>query len=78
MKLSCLLCAQVHGCNKLASRHVRLELAEARAVPSCDVCEKAPGKFSASCTNLPTQNSVKRGVDELALSFSELCLGAIF
>ncbi|GAQ88676.1 hypothetical protein KFL_004510030 [Klebsormidium nitens] len=36
---------KVHGCNKLASRHVRLELAEARAVPSCDVCEKAPAYF---------------------------------
>lgn len=36
------LCAKcdekVHGCNKLASRHVRLELAEARKVPRCDIC----------------------------------------
>jgi hypothetical protein len=36
---------QVHGCNKLASRHVRLELAESRAVPRCDICENAPGTF---------------------------------
>ncbi|XP_024517933.1 B-box zinc finger protein 18 isoform X2 [Selaginella moellendorffii] len=36
---------QVHGCNKLASRHVRLQLAEARAVPRCDICESAPAFF---------------------------------
>jgi hypothetical protein len=36
---------QVHGCNKLASRHVRLELAESRAVPRCDICENAPAFF---------------------------------
>ncbi|CAI7904882.1 unnamed protein product, partial [Closterium sp. NIES-53] len=35
----------VHGCNKLASRHVRLELAEARAIPRCDICENAPAFF---------------------------------
>lgn len=36
---------KVHGCNKLASRHVRLTLAEARAVPKCDICENAPAFF---------------------------------
>lgn len=36
---------KVHGCNKLASRHVRLELAEARTVPRCDICENAPAFF---------------------------------
>ncbi|XP_002979890.2 B-box zinc finger protein 18 isoform X4 [Selaginella moellendorffii] len=36
---------KVHGCNKLASRHVRLQLAEARAVPRCDICESAPAFF---------------------------------
>lgn len=36
---------KVHGCNKLASRHVRLTLAEARAVPQCDICENAPAFF---------------------------------
>jgi hypothetical protein len=42
----CLRCDEkVHGCNKLASRHVRLELAESRAVPRCDICENAPGTF---------------------------------
>jgi hypothetical protein len=34
---------KVHACNKLASRHVRLQLAEARAIPLCDICEKASG-----------------------------------
>ncbi|CAI7784387.1 unnamed protein product [Closterium sp. NIES-54] len=42
----CLACDnKVHGCNKLASRHVRLELAEARAIPRCDICENAPAFF---------------------------------
>ncbi|CAM6088196.1 unnamed protein product [Calypogeia fissa] len=42
----CLKCdGKVHGCNKLAGRHVRLELAEARAVPRCDICENAPAFF---------------------------------
>eukprot|EP00850_Spirogloea_muscicola_P002014 SM000007S20974 [mRNA] locus=s7:1235159:1236269:- [translate_table: standard] len=36
---------KVHGCNKLASRHVRLALADARAVPRCDICENAPAFF---------------------------------
>ncbi len=38
---------KVHACNKLASRHVRLQLAEARAVPVCDICEKASGAVSS-------------------------------
>jgi len=37
---------KVHACNKLASRHVRLQLAEARAIPLCDICEKASGAVS--------------------------------
>ncbi|KAL3686398.1 hypothetical protein R1sor_008972 [Riccia sorocarpa] len=42
----CVKCDEkVHGCNKLASRHVRLELAEARAMPRCDICENAPAFF---------------------------------
>eukprot|EP00898_Chlorokybus_atmophyticus_P008761 jgi/Chlat1/8887/Chrsp92S08200 len=36
---------KVHGCNKLASRHTRVELAEARAAPNCDICEDAPAFF---------------------------------
>lgn len=36
---------KVHSCNKLASRHLRLELAESRAVPRCDICENAPAFF---------------------------------
>lgn len=39
------LCAQcdekVHGCNKLASRHVRLQLRESWSIPRCDICETA-------------------------------------
>eukprot|EP00252_Welwitschia_mirabilis_P006223 TRINITY_DN1702_c0_g1_i6.p2 TRINITY_DN1702_c0_g1~~TRINITY_DN1702_c0_g1_i6.p2 ORF type:complete len:139 (-),score=16.46 TRINITY_DN1702_c0_g1_i6:302-718(-) len=44
------LCAKcdekVHSCNKLASRHIRLQLREAWSVPRCDICETAPGSFS--------------------------------
>ncbi|KAH9568965.1 hypothetical protein CY35_03G106900 [Sphagnum magellanicum] len=36
---------KVHACNKLASRHVRIELAETRAVPLCDICENASAFF---------------------------------
>ncbi|XP_057852297.1 B-box zinc finger protein 18 isoform X2 [Cryptomeria japonica] len=40
------LCAQcdekVHSCNKLASRHIRLQLRESWSVPRCDICETAP------------------------------------
>ncbi|GMP31969.1 hypothetical protein CsSME_00005951 [Camellia sinensis var. sinensis] len=34
---------QVHRCNKLANRHVRVGLADPNAVPRCDICENAPG-----------------------------------
>lgn len=30
-------------CNKLASRHVRVGLANPSDVPRCDICENAPG-----------------------------------
>ena len=30
-------------CNKLASRHVRVGLAEPSNAPCCDICENAPG-----------------------------------
>ncbi|KAK6916644.1 B-box-type zinc finger [Dillenia turbinata] len=33
---------QVHMCNKLASRHVRVGLADPSDVPRCDICENAP------------------------------------
>ncbi|CAN1256083.1 B-box zinc finger protein 19 [Linum perenne] len=33
---------KVHLCNKLASRHVRVGLADPSAVPRCDICENAP------------------------------------
>lgn len=40
---------QVHMCNKLASRHIRVGLAAPNAVPKCDICENAPGGwFSTS------------------------------
>ncbi|XP_022752157.1 B-box zinc finger protein 19-like isoform X3 [Durio zibethinus] len=32
-------------CNKLASRHVRVGLANPSDVPRCDICEKAPAFF---------------------------------
>ncbi|XP_027112149.2 B-box zinc finger protein 19-like isoform X1 [Coffea arabica] len=36
---------KVHMCNKLASRHVRVGLAEPSEVPHCDICENAPAFF---------------------------------
>ncbi|KAL8168027.1 hypothetical protein V2J09_009526 [Rumex salicifolius] len=40
-----ILICTVHMCNKLASRHVRVRLAEPSAVPRCDICENAPAFF---------------------------------
>ena len=39
----CHLDMQVHMCNKLASRHVRVGLADPSDVPRCDICESGPG-----------------------------------
>jgi len=36
---------KVHRCNKLASRHVRVGLADPSEVPRCDICENAPAFF---------------------------------
>lgn len=36
---------KVHMCNKLASRHVRVGLAQPNKVPCCDICENAPAFF---------------------------------
>ncbi|KAM7250308.1 hypothetical protein ACFE04_022191 [Oxalis oulophora] len=36
---------KVHLCNKLASRHVRVGLANPSDVPRCDICESAPAFF---------------------------------
>lgn len=36
---------KVHMCNKLASRHVRVALADPSDVPRCDICESAPAFF---------------------------------
>nr|QZU26830.1 BBX3 protein [Iris germanica] len=36
---------KVHMCNKLASRHVRVGLADPSDVPRCDICENAPAFF---------------------------------
>lgn len=42
----CLNCDdKVHGCNKLASRHIRVTLAESSANRRCDICENAPAFF---------------------------------
>ncbi|KAJ7545528.1 hypothetical protein O6H91_09G123600 [Diphasiastrum complanatum] len=42
----CLKCDEkVHGCNNLASKHVRVQLAEARCVSLCNICESAPAFF---------------------------------
>ncbi|XP_024030222.1 B-box zinc finger protein 19 isoform X2 [Morus notabilis] len=36
---------KVHMCNKLASRHVRVGLADPSDVPRCDICESGPAFF---------------------------------
>ncbi|XP_059623531.1 B-box zinc finger protein 18-like isoform X2 [Cornus florida] len=36
---------KVHMCNKLASRHVRVGLADPSDVPHCDICENTPAFF---------------------------------
>ncbi|KAK6946343.1 B-box-type zinc finger [Dillenia turbinata] len=36
---------KVHMCNKLASRHVRVGLADPSDVPRCDICENTPAFF---------------------------------
>ncbi|XP_016725231.1 B-box zinc finger protein 19 isoform X1 [Gossypium hirsutum] len=36
---------KVHMCNKLASRHVTVGLADPSDVPRCDICENAPAFF---------------------------------
>ncbi|GMN55778.1 hypothetical protein TIFTF001_024895 [Ficus carica] len=36
---------KVHLCNKLASRHVRVGLADPSDVPRCDICESGPAFF---------------------------------
>lgn len=36
---------KVHKCNKLASRHVRVGLADPSEVPRCDICEISPAFF---------------------------------
>ncbi|KAG0491957.1 hypothetical protein HPP92_005016 [Vanilla planifolia] len=42
----CLLCDdKVHKCNKLASRHVRVGLADPSEVLRCDICEVSPAFF---------------------------------
>lgn len=38
-----LLELQVHMCNKLANRHVRVGISEPSDVSCCDICENAPG-----------------------------------
>lgn len=48
--------SQVHMCNKLASRHIRVGLASPSDVPCCDICENAPGMqdfyVSGFCENI--------------------------
>ncbi|OVA20415.1 zinc finger protein [Macleaya cordata] len=42
----CVPCDEkVHLCNKLASRHIRVGLADPSDVPRCDICENAPAFF---------------------------------
>lgn len=39
---------QVHMCNKLASRHVRVGLADPNKLVRCDICENSPGMLFES------------------------------
>ncbi|KAI3959156.1 hypothetical protein MKX01_023832 [Papaver californicum] len=42
----CVPCDEkIHLCNKLASRHVRVGIADPSIVPRCDICENAPAFF---------------------------------
>lgn len=45
-------------CNKLASRHVRVGLADPTDVPRCDICENAPGMRIYYCPpiSIPYEN----------------------
>ncbi|AEC07159.1 unnamed protein product [Arabidopsis thaliana] len=43
--LCCSCDEKVHKCNKLASRHLRVGLADPSNAPSCDICENAPAFF---------------------------------
>ncbi|KAK7404399.1 hypothetical protein VNO78_05269 [Psophocarpus tetragonolobus] len=36
---------KIHMCNKLASRHIRVDLADPTDVPRCDICENEPAFF---------------------------------
>ncbi|XP_073157313.1 B-box zinc finger protein 19-like isoform X2 [Henckelia pumila] len=40
---------KVHTCNKLASRHVRVGLANPIDVPRCDICENTPVDGTSLC-----------------------------
>lgn len=48
------LCVKVHKCNKLASRHLRVGLADPSNAPSCDICENAPGMNIWFLCRMPT------------------------
>ncbi|KAE8680034.1 B-box zinc finger protein 19 [Hibiscus syriacus] len=49
---------KVHMCNKLASRHVRVGLANPSDVPSCDICENAPAFFYCEELGLQTVDPI--------------------
>ncbi|EXB37112.1 putative salt tolerance-like protein [Morus notabilis] len=46
---------KVHMCNKLASRHVRVGLADPSDVPRCDICESGPGDKSGHLVEVGMQ-----------------------
>ncbi|KAL3843406.1 hypothetical protein ACJIZ3_000809 [Penstemon smallii] len=62
---------KVHMCNKLASRHVRVGLAEPSEVPRCDICENAPGKLAYLSISL---NSFLKAFFYCEVDGSSLCL----
>ncbi|MED6174044.1 hypothetical protein PIB30_065174 [Stylosanthes scabra] len=52
---------KVHMCNKLASRHVRVGLADPSDVPRCDICENAPGDKTGRLDELGMQTLDQNG-----------------
>jgi hypothetical protein len=46
--IPCHVLTQVHMCNKLASRHVRVGLADPNKLVRCDICENSPGMLFES------------------------------
>ncbi|MBA0793762.1 hypothetical protein Gohar_018146 [Gossypium harknessii] len=60
-------------CNKLASRHVRVGLANPSAVPRCDICENAPAFVIGSVCSY-SENCFRVAFFYCEIDGSSLCL----